>query len=384
MRRISEREQELPDTLLGQLQKIATEDRSVISLSIGEPDFITPKPILQHISKLVKKVKKNRMTHYTAAQGLPELRKALARKLKVKNKINVNPDNILIGTGSQEALFAGLLATIDPTEEVIMPSPGYMGYIPAIYLVSGVPKFFKLRQEDNFEIDVDEIKKKINKKTEVLIINSPSNPTGNALSKKTFEEIADLAIENDIYIFSDEAYEDLIYDKKHVSIGSLNGMKDYVATYFSFSKSYAMCGFRLGYAVGPSELIKAITKSIHYVTLCPPHISQLLGLKALTTPKVHIEKMRKEYLRRRNYIVPRLNDMGLETPMPNGAFYAFSNIKSTGMKSVKFTKHLLKKAKVGTIPGNEFGPYGEGFCRFSYANSLSNIKKALDKVERVI
>lgn len=384
MRRISEREQELPETFLGMMHKIAAEDPSIISLSIGEPDFITPKPILQHLKVLANTVKKTGMTHYSSPQGIPKLREALAKKLKKQNKINANPENIQIGTGSQEVLFASLLATIDPTEEVIIPSPGYMAYIPAVQLVNGVPKYIELKEEDKFEINPDRLKKAITKKTEVIVINSPSNPTGNVLRKKTMEEIAKIAIEKDCYIFSDEAYEDLLFDKKHISFGSLNGMKDYVASFFSFSKSYAMCGFRTGYAVIPDKLKEALKTCNLYLTLCPPHISQLLALKALTISKSYIEKMRLEYKKRRDYIVKRLNKMNLPTPIPGGAFYALANIKSTGLTSKQFTLKLLKEAKVGTIPGSEFGPYGEGFCRFSYANSLSNIKKAMNQIEKVL
>ena len=336
MKHISQRELQLPETQIAKLLKIAAEDHSIISMSVGEPDFTTPKPLLRHAKKMVKY-----STHYTPTSGLTELKEAITKKLKKDNKLDFSKENIMLSTGSQEGVFSALLSTIDPTEQVIIPSPSYMAYVPQIELVSGTPTYFKLKEENNFQIDPDDIKKVINeKKSKVLLINSPSNPTGTVLSKKILEEIADLAVEYDLYVFSDEAYEKLIYDKKHVSIGSLNGMKDYVLTFQSFSKSYAMCGFRLGYAAGPENLIKAMTKASHYVTLAPPTLAQLVAIKALTLPEKHINKMVKEYKRRRDFLIKRLNENGLRTNMPQGAFYAFSNIQDYSKNSLKFSKDL--------------------------------------------
>jgi aminotransferase len=278
-----------------------------------------------------------------------------------------------------------LVCTIDPGEQVIIPNPGYLAYVPAVDLLNGGIAYVKLREEDGFEIDPEKIKEVIDKKkTKVLILNSPANPTGNVLSKKTLEKISDIVVENDIYVISDEAYEKLVYDKKHISIGSLNGMEEYTITTQSFSKSFAMCGFRLGYASGPKKVIGAMVKSSHYVTLCAPHISQLLGVKALQISNKYVENMRKEYDRRRKYIVPRLNKMGLRTAMPYGAFYAFANIKHLSDNSYKFAKELLTKAKVAVVPGTEFGTYGEGYIRFSYATDLELIKKGLDRIENYL
>jgi len=381
MGHISERETELPDAVIGDLLKIANEDKSVISMGAGQPDFKTPKPILDYAKKIISK-----STVYSNPAGVLELRKLIAKKLIKENKIkDANEENIIVTAGSQESLFISLLCSIDPGEQVIVPNPGYLAYIPAVELLNGSVSYVKLLEEENFEIEPDKIKEVIDKKrTKVIILNSPSNPTGNVLSKKTLEKIADIAVENDVYIFSDEAYEKLVYDKKHVSIGSLNGMEDYVVTIQSFSKSFAMCGFRLGYAQGPKELIDAMIKSSHYVTLCAPHISQLLGIKALQISKKYTENMRIEYDRRRRYIVKRLNDLELRTVMPNGAFYAFSNIKHLRNNSFNFSKELLKKAKVAVVPGTEFGIYGEGYIRFSYATDLKLIEKGLDRIENFL
>ncbi|MBI2671982.1 pyridoxal phosphate-dependent aminotransferase [Candidatus Woesearchaeota archaeon] len=380
MGHISERESELPDTVVNKLLCIVAENKDVISLSLGEPDFTTPKPLLDYAKKVIDK-----STHYSPTAGYSELKEAIAKKLRKENKIKCEPDNIIAGTGSQELFMAGFSSALDVTEEVVLPSPCYLAYIPQIELVNGIPKLFQLKEEDNWNINSDELKKIIDKKkTKVILINTPSNPTGNVLDRKLLEEVADIAVENDLYIFADEAYEKLIYDKKHVSIGSFNGMEDYVVTFQTFSKSYAMCGFRLGYACGPKKLIEAMTKVSHYITLAPPSLSQLIGIKALSLPQIYIEKMRKEYDRRRKYIVKRLNEIGLKTATPNGAFYAFSNIKPFAQNSYKFANSLLTKQKVAVVPGTEFGKYGEGYIRFSYATDLKLIEKGLDKIEKFL
>ena len=377
---ISERESQLPDSIIGKLQEIAAEHKDIISLGIGEPDFLTPKPVLDYASKIIKK-----STHYTAPKGIKELREAISKKLRKDNKIDANPDNVLVTCGSQEAIFMAILSSLDPSEQIIVPNPSYLGYIPAIELADAAPVYIKLEEEDNFEINPDRLKELIDKKkTKAIIINSPANPTGNVLSKKVLEKIADIAVENDLYIFSDEAYEKLIYEKKHISIGSLNGMEKYVATFQSFSKTYAMCGFRLGYIHGPNKLIEAMTKSSHYVTLCAPNISQLLGIKALSLPNKYTQDMVNEYNRRRKFIVKRLNEIGLRTGMPYGAFYTFSNITSSSKNSLKFSQDLLKKAKVAVVPGTEFGNHGEGYIRCSYATDIKLIAKAMDRIEKFV
>jgi len=380
MGHISERELELPEAVIGELLQIAEEQKGVISLSVGEPDFITPKPLLEYTKKIV-----NIGTHYSPTEGRIELREAICKKLKKENRIDCSPKNIIVTCGSQQGLFSALATTLDVTEQVVLPSPCYLAYIPQIELINAVPVLYKIKEDDNWNINPDNIRKVIDKKkTKVLLINTPSNPTGNVLSKKILEEIANIAVENDLWIFSDEAYEKLIYDKKHVSIGSLNGMDKYVVTFQTFSKSYAMCGYRLGYACGPEKLIKAMVKVNHYITLAAPTISQLVGIKALQISNKYTNTMKNEYNRRRKYIVKKLNEIGLNTVMPNGAFYAFSNIKHLSKDSYKFARTLLNKAKLAVVPGREFGRYGEGYIRFSYATELSKIKIAMDRLEKFV
>ena len=381
MRGISEREKHLPNFTLPELLRIMHESRTVISMGAGEPDFSTPKPLLRYGASVIHK-----STHYTPTQGIKELREAICKKLKKENKINATPENVIVTTGSQEAIFASLLTTTDPKDQVLIPNPGYLAYFPAIELSDGKPVSYKLEEKNNFQPDPDQIKKLANKKTKAIIINSPSNPTGQVYPRKLLEEIAGIAREKNLYIFSDEAYEKLIYDnEKHVSIASLNGMKDYVISLYTFSKSYAMCGFRLGYVVAPKKLSESIIESSHFLTISPPHISQLMAVKALSLPNRHINRMVRAYNRRRKYLVKRLNKINLITKEPKGAFYAFSNIKYiTKKSSYQFSQDFLKKAKVAVVPGTEFGEYGEGYIRFSYATKLFLIKKALERIEKYL
>ncbi len=382
MTHISERELELPDAIIGKLLGIAAERKDIISLGPGEPDFPTPKPIVEYLKKNMQKG-----MHYSDPRGRQDLRKVIAKKLRKENKIkSANEEDIIVTTGSQEGLLDAFMATLDPGEQIVLQNPGYLAYIPQIELINAYPVYLKLDEEDGFEINPDKLAKLVDKKkTKVILINTPANPTGNVLSKKVLEEVADIAVENDVLVFSDEAYEKLVYGKKHISFASLNGMEKYAVTFHTFSKSFAMTGFRVGYVHGPQKLINPIAKVHHYTTLCAPHISQIAALKALHLSGKYIERMRKEYDKRRKFIVKRLNETGLKTCEPFGAFYAFSNITSvTKKKSFAFAQELLRKAKVATVPGTEFGSYGEGFIRFSYATDLKRINDAMDRIERYL
>lgn len=380
---ISEREKELPVASIVKLLRIAEEEKSIISLSAGEPNFDAPKSII----KAAKKVLDAGETHYSPSSGLSEFKEAVIKKLRKENGITLKPENIIATVGSTEGLLLGLMCTIDPGEGVLLPDPGFLAYKPMVEVLNGMPISVPLMEEREFQFDVDVMDKRIiPEKTRVLILNTPSNPTGTVLTKRTLEEIADFAIDYNLLILSDEAYEKLVYDDvRHVSIGSLNGMKDYVVTLHSFSKTYAMPGFRIGYAAGPEKIIKAMTKVHIYTTLCSSTISQLTAVAALKGPQGCIEGMRKEYDRRRKLIIKRLNNIdGFECLDPKGAFYAFPNITKFKMKSFNFAEWLLKKAKVAVVPGTEFGRNGEGFIRLSYATEYKLIEKALDRIERVV
>lgn len=380
-REISERETELPDEVIGKLLKIASEDKSIVSLGPGEPDFPLPKPLVQEIRRLAPMC-----NHYSPPAGRIALKEALIKKLKRDNNIKALPENIIVTSGSQESLALATACTMDVSEHVIVPNPSYMGFVPTFELFDAVPRFVEIKQDNGFEIDPDEVKKQIDpKKTNALMLNTPGNPTGNVLSKKILEELADLAVEYNFYIFSDEAYEKIVYDgAKHISPASLNGMEDYVLTFQSFSKTYSMCGFRLGYCVGPSKVISAMVKSHLYTTICAPTISQLLGIKALSLPAKYTNDMVKEYDRRRKLIVKRLNDLNMHTLMPKGAFYAFANIKEYSNNSRFFADHVLKKAKVAVVPGSDFGQFGEGYVRCSYATDYKKIEEAMNRLEKFL
>ncbi|VVB81677.1 Aromatic-amino-acid aminotransferase 2 [uncultured archaeon] len=378
---VSEREEQLPDQVIEKLIEIMVEHPDVLSLGPGEPDFPLPKPLVSEVKRL-----SNQANHYSPAGGLHELREAICRKVRRDNHIKASPHNIVVTCGAQEALLLSAACTLDVSEQILLPNPGFMGFLPCFELFNAGIRFYDLKEERAFEPDPDEIKKQVDsRKTKVILLNSPANPTGNVISKKVLEEIADIAVEYNLSIFSDEAYEKIVYDDaKHVSIGSLNGMADRVFTCQSFSKSFAMCGFRLGYVVAPDKVAEAIKKTHIYTSICAPTISQKLGIKALSLSSKYTQAMVKEYDKRRKVIVPRLNQMGLSTPNPKGAFYTFSNISHINTSSKRFAFDLLKKQKVAVIPGVDFGSEGEGYIRCSFAAKLQTIEKALDKIEKYL
>lgn len=378
---ISERELQLPDHVIGKLLRISVEDKSVLSLGPGEPDFELPPPLVEEVKRVA-----HRVNHYAPPGGYREFKEAFVKKLKGDNRIKASPENIVATCGSQEALLISAACTLDVSEQILLPNPGFMSFLPTFELFNANPRFYELKEEDAFEPNPDDIRKQIDrKKTKVLLLNSPSNPTGNVIRKKVLEEIADIAVENDLWVFSDEAYEHIVYDDaRHVSIGSLNGMQDNVFSFFTFSKTYAMCGFRLGCVVAPKKLAEAITKTHVYTAICAPSISQRVGTRALSLSRKYTNDMVKQYDRRRKVIVPRLNEMGLHTPMPKGAFYAFANISHIDRDSKRFAMQLLKTQKVAVVPGIDFGSAGEGHIRCSFATKLPVIEKALDKLEKFV
>ncbi len=378
---ISEREMQLPDQVIEKLIELMVEHPSVLSLGPGEPDFSLPKPLVAEVKRLANKV-----NHYSPAGGLHEFREAICRKVRKDNHIRASPENVVVTCGSQEALLLSAACTLDVSEQILLPNPGFMGFLPSFELFNAGIKYYNLHEENSFEPDPDEIKRQIDaKKTKVILLNSPSNPTGNVISRKVMEEIADIAVEFDLSVFTDEAYEQILYDgAKHISFASLNGMFDRTFTFHTFSKTYAMCGFRLGYVVAPLDAANAIKKTHIYTSICAPTISQKLGIKALSLPKKYTVDMVKEYDRRRKFMIRRLNEIGLSTCNPKGAFYGFANIGNICRSSKRFAFELLKKQKVAVIPGIDFGSEGEGYIRCSFAQKLPVIEKALDRIEKFV
>jgi len=380
--KLADRIKVIGTTKIEESLRIIEQHPEIISLGAGEPDFPAPPNVIKSAEKFLERG----YTHYSPLQGRHELREELVKKLKKDNRIDTNPEKIIITCGSKEAILLSVLTLVNSREEVVVPDPGYIAYRPIVELIGGVAKPLRLKEEDGFEVRPDILKKSITKKTKLIIINTPSNPTGTVLSKKVLEEIADIASDRNLMIMSDEAYEKLIYDNsKHVSIGSLNGMEDRVITIQSFSKTYAMCGFRVGYAVANETLIREMKEFKICTTLSAPTFSQLAAVEALRNANDYTKKMLMEYDRRRKMIVKRLNEIPkISCTTPKGAFYAFPNIKDFKMSSVKFADFLLKKAKVVVVPGSEFGEYGEGYIRLSYATAYKKIAQSLDRIESAL
>ncbi len=379
MHNVSERELQMPPAVIEKLIKYVSERKDIISLGPGEPDFPAPRPLVEHSRKIA-----GMCNHYSPPGGRKELKDAIIKKLRKDNGIKCSEDEVVVTAGSQEALLLAIAATHDATEHLIVPDPGFLAYTPTAEMLDVVPVPLRMEAEEDFQINPERLKKLITRKTQAIMLNTPSNPTGAVLRRKFLEEVADIAVDSDVYIFSDEAYEKIIYEDRHISIGSLNGMDKHVVSFFTFSKTYAMCGYRLGYCVAPADVADAIRKMHVYTSICAPTMSQMLGLKALSMPRRYVDSMVKEYRRRRDYLVKRLNEMGLPTKMPGGAFYTFSDIRGYSKNSSRFSQSLLKKQKVAVIPGTEFGPNGEGFVRCSYATKLPLIEKACGRLGKFL
>ncbi|HUK27001.1 MAG TPA: pyridoxal phosphate-dependent aminotransferase [Candidatus Acidoferrales bacterium] len=354
--------------------------KEVVDLSAGEPDFPTP----EHIREYAKRALDEGYTFYVDAAGLLDLREAIAEKLQAENGIHVNPkDNVIVTVGGKEAVFASIMATVNPGEEVIITDPGWVSYAPCVQLAGGRAVYLPLNERDEFVISPDNFLKAITNKTKMLILNSPNNPTGSVLSKEVLEHIADHARRKRILVLSDELYEKIIYDgTKHYSIGSFPGMEELAITVNGFSKSMAMTGWRLGYLAGPRTLVQRI-KAIHsHMVTGPCTFVQRAAALALRDQRTSesINKMVLEYARRRELLVRELvKTEVISCKKPQGTFYAFANITRSGLSSEKFSKALLERARVAVIPGNAFGPHGEGFVRVSFAASTDNIGAAIER-----
>ena len=379
---IAKRVEEIPFSGIRKFFELVQKSKDVVSLGVGEPDFSTPEPIKDAGIRAIE----SNYTSYTSNYGLLELRERISEKLKNKNKIDRDPNSeILITAGVSEALDIAIRAILNPGDEVLVPEPSYVSYKPAVWFAHGVPVPVPTTEENEFRVRSEDIKSRITQKTRAIIIASPNNPTGSVLEKEDLEEIAEIAIENDLIVISDEIYEEIIYDgKKHYSIGSFDGMQDNVITLNGFSKAYAFTGWRLGYAAGNSEIIEAMMKIHQYTMLCAPSIAQYAVLNAFEYEN-HVREMIKEYDRRRRLLVKGLNELsGISCIMPRGAFYAFPSIKATGMNSEEFAENLLKKGGVAVVPGSTFGDCGENHIRCSYSVSREDIGRALERMDKYL
>lgn len=352
-----------------------------ISLGVGEPDFDTPYFIRD---EGVYSLEKGR-TFYTSNSGLMDLRMEIDRYIKRKYKVSYNPaKEIIVTVGGSEGIDIALRAMLNPGDEVLLPQPSYVSYEPCTILASGVPVIIDLKEENGFKLTAEQILEKITDKTKILILPFPNNPTGSILSYKELEEIAKVCIEKDLFVLSDEIYCELTYAGDHASIIQVPGMKERTILINGFSKSYAMTGWRLGYACGPEKIIEQMTKIHQFCIMCAPTTSQYAAVIALRDGDEAVAKMRESYNQRRRYVLSRLNDMGLTCFEPEGAFYVFPSIKRFGIRSEEFATRLLMEEKVAVVPGTAFGNSGEGYLRISYAYSINQLKEALGRIENFV
>jgi aminotransferase len=378
---ISQKVDTLPPSGIRKFFDLLSSMEDVISLGIGEPDFVTP----WHIREVGTYSLEKGYTMYTSNSGMPELRQELANYLELHYGVNYHPEHeILVTTGSSEALDLALRAIINPGDEVIIPNPCYVAYPADIILAGGVPILIPTDEENNFVIRATDIEARITKQTKAILIGYPANPTGAVMSKKEADAIAELAKKYNLLVISDELYARLVYGVEHICFPSLSGMKERTILISGSSKSHAMTGWRIGFVAAQRRFIQALTKIHQYTMLCAPTMAQMAAIEALRNGESEVEKMVQEYNRRRRLMVKRLNEIGLPCFEPKGAFYAFPSIKATGMNSEEFAEKLLSEEKVAVIPGTAFGPYGEGFVRCCYATSLSSIEEALRRMDRFI
>lgn len=360
---------------------IVSEMKDAISLGVGEPDFDTPWHIREEGIYSLEKGK----TFYTSNAGLKELKDEISLYLKRRCNLSYNPtDEVVVTIGGSEAIDIALRAMVDPGDEVLLPQPSYVSYEPCIILANGTPVILNLKGENEFKLTKQELLDAITEKTKILIMAFPNNPTGATMSREELEEISKAVIEHDLYVISDEIYSELTYGSRHTSIAELPGMRERTIVINGFSKSYAMTGWRLGYAAGPKRILEEMLKIHQYAIMCAPTTSQYAAVEALRNGDPDVERMRDAYDQRRRFLIHALHEMGLDCFEPLGAFYVFPCIKNTGMTSEEFANRLLQEEKVAVIPGTAFGDCGEGYLRISYAYSIESLKIALERIARFV
>ena len=360
---------------------LVNEMKDVISLGVGEPDFDTPWHIRDEGIFAFEKGK----TFYTSNSGLKELRQEIANYIKRTQNVEYNPnDEIIVTVGGSEAIDIGIRALVNDGDEVVIPQPSYVSYEPCAILANAKPVIINLKAENEFRLKPDELLNAITDKTKILILPFPNNPTGAIMDKADLEAIAKIIIEKDIYVMSDEIYSELSYKEKHVSIASLAGMKERTILINGFSKAYAMTGWRLGYACAPKEIIKQMTKIHQFAIMCAPTTSQYAAVEALKNGDDDVAMMRQEYNQRRRFLLNAFKEMNIPCFEPYGAFYVFPCIKEFGMTSEEFATRLLQEEKIAAVPGTAFGDSGEGHLRISYAYSLDNLKKAMERLKHFV
>ena len=355
--------------------------KDIISLGVGEPDFDSPWAARESAIFAIE----HGHTTYTSNKGLLELRKMVSQYLSKRYRLDYDPENeILITVGVSEAMDLAIRAILNPGDRVIIPEPCFVSYHPMVYLSGGEPLYLSTRPENQFKMSPGELEKFKDSSAKAIILNYPSNPTGASYSESELKAIAKTIRRLGLFVISDEIYGELTYEGQHTAFPSLPGMKERTLYLNGFSKAFAMTGWRIGYAAGPKDVIEAINKIHQYTIMCAPIMSQWAACEVLRNPEALISQMKKEYERRRNYVVGALKDIGLDCIHPSGAFYAFASIRRTNLDSVTFAKKLLETEKVAVVPGVAFGPSGEGFVRISYATSLEQLKEALERIKRFL
>ncbi|MBP3240117.1 MAG: aminotransferase class I/II-fold pyridoxal phosphate-dependent enzyme [Oribacterium sp.] len=360
---------------------IVADMKDAISLGVGEPDFDTPWHIRE---EGIHSLERGR-TFYTSNAGLKELRQEITKYIKRNYDVDYNPlTEVMVTVGGSEAIDLAMRVMLDPGDEVLIPQPSYVSYVPCAIMAGGVPVPVELEEKDEFRLTPEKLKEKLTPKTKLLVLPFPNNPTGAIMEREDLEKLISIIEENDIYVLTDEIYSELSYKGKSSSIIEFPGMRERTVYINGFSKAYAMTGWRLGYCCGPQLIMQQILKLHQFAIMCAPTTSQYAAVEALKNGDEDIAKMREAYDERRRYLVARLREMGMECFEPYGAFYVFPSIKNFGMSSEEFATKLLEEEKVAIVPGTAFGDCGEGFMRISYAYSIQDLKRALDGIERFV
>ena len=376
---VSARVKSIPPSGIRRFFDIAATMDDVISLGVGEPDFVTPDPLVEAAIRSLHEGH----THYTSNSGILELRQAIVEHLKRLYGVSYDPeDEIILTVGVSEALYLAMTALIDPGDEVLVAEPCFVSFSPEVALVGGVPKTVSARVEDEFQITGPTVEAAITERTKAILLSYPNNPTGAVMSRERLLEIAALAEKHDLLVISDEIYDRLIYGVEHTCFASLPGMQERTITLGGFSKDYAMTGWRLGYAAAPAEILGAMRKIHQYTIMSAPTMAQIAAMTALEKGEPYVENMRQEYDRRRRLIVGGLNQLGLKTFEPRGAFYAFPSVEASGMTDEEFAEKLLVEEQVAVVPGSAFGSSGAGFVRCCYATAYEKIEQALERIEQ--
>lgn len=378
---LSKKAKELKPSGIRRFFDLAAGREGVISLGVGEPDFVTAWNVREAAIDSLEQG----FTSYTANAGLLELREEIAHYMSTRFHVDYSPQNeIIVTVGASEAIDIAMRSILDPGDEVIVIEPCFVSYVPIVELAGGVAVRIQAQKENDFKVTPNQIQEAITKRTKAILICSPNNPTGSMLNKQELEALAKVAIQHDLLVVADEIYAELVYDEEYTSLPSLVGMKERTILVSGFSKGFAMTGWRLGFVCSPSEISGAMLKIHQYTLMCASTMAQYAALEALKNGRNEVNEMVKSYRRRRNYIVQTFNEMGLPCHLPGGAFYAFPSIQSTGLSSQEFAEQLLEHENVAVVPGDVFGESGEGHIRCSYATSIEQIQEAMKRINRFV